>query len=112
MTELTETRIALNEALFRKTNEAIRRGQWPNEPGKLIRFRCECSVLDCGEAVEATIAEYERVRSEPRWFLILEDHLTPQAEEIVWRTDNFVVVEKTGVAGEVAEMTDPRTEAA
>lgn len=103
-----QRRVARNEALFRETNEAIERGQWRDDARKQIRFRCECSRLDCGEAVEATLAEYEHVRSFPRRFLVLAGHELPEVETVVSGTDRYVVVEKKGEAGEVAAATDPR----
>jgi hypothetical protein len=66
MDDETQRRAARNESLFRETNEAIERGHWPNEPDKLVRFRCECARLECSEAVSLTLAEYEQVRSGPR----------------------------------------------
>ncbi len=108
MDEETQRRLADNEGLFRETNEAIERGQWPNEPEKLIRFRCECYRLICGEAVEASLEEYEQVRKFPRRFLVVDGHNLPEVEVVVDATDRFVVVEKTDAAGEVAAATDPR----
>jgi hypothetical protein len=106
--EAEERRVARNEALFRDTNEAIERGQWPGEPDKVVRFRCECSRLDCGEAVEAKLAEYEQVRKSPRQFLVAASHQLLEIESVVDRTDRFVVVEKRDTAGELASATDPR----
>jgi hypothetical protein len=101
-------RIARNELLFRETNEAIERGQWPGEPDKIVRFRCECSRLECGEAVEVSLAEYEAVRESPRHFLLLAGHDLPEIETVVRRTASFVVVEKRDAAGELAAANDPR----
>lgn len=108
MSEEPESRMARNEVLFRETNEAIERGQWPGEQSKLVRFRCECSRLDCGDAVEITLGEYERVRSEPRRFVIAPGHETPEIETIVSRAPGHVIVEKQDAAGETAEALDPR----
>jgi hypothetical protein len=103
-----ERRVARNEVLFRDTNEAIERGQWPGEADKVVRFRCECSRLGCGEAVEARIAEYEQVRKSPRRFLLAAGHQLEEIESVVDTTDRFVVVEKKDAAGELAAATDPR----
>jgi len=101
-------RLAGNEALFRETNEAIERGQWSGEPDDVVRFRCECSRVDCGEAVEISLAGYERVRASPRRFIVAKEHDDPRLEDVVVRTDRYLVVEKRGEGGEVAEATDPR----
>jgi hypothetical protein len=104
----SERRLARNEGLFRETNEAIERGQWPNDPAKLVRFRCECSRMDCSQAIEITLAEYERVRDAPRRFVVVPGHEMVEIETVVSRASGHVVVEKRDVAGETAEATDPR----
>jgi hypothetical protein len=103
-----ERRVARNQALFRETNEAIERGQWPAEPGKVVRFRCECSRVDCGQAVKVTLADYEQVRESPRRFIVLEGHVDSRVEDVVAETNGYVIVEKRGTAGHVADATDPR----
>lgn len=97
-----------NESLFRETNEAIERGQWPNEPDKLVRFRCECARMECSEAVLLTLAEYEQVRSEGRRFLVVPGHELPEIEFVVSSNDRYSVVEKRTAAGQEAEAEDPR----
>ncbi len=109
MDEQAERRAARNEDLFRETNEAIERGMWPSDPETLVRFRCECSTIDCGHAVEVSLRDYERVRQSPRRFIVAYGHVTPEVETIVGRTARYVIVEKEGLAGAVAEATDPRS---
>ncbi len=106
--ELPE-QIARNEAIFREVNEAIEAGRWPGEEGSPIAFRCECGELGCSRLIELRSAEYEEIRSHPRRFFIAPDHEMPQAEEIVQRHANYVVVQKREKAGQLAEATDPRS---
>lgn len=108
MNDESERRLARNEVLFRDTNEAIERGQWPNDPVKQIRFRCECARLECGDAVELTLAEYEQVRNSPRRFLVAVGHETPEIETVVSRAPDYLIVEKQDEAGKIASATDPR----
>ena len=108
MSDKTDRRLARNEVLFRATNESIERGQWPGDPGKLVRFRCECSRLDCNEAVELTLPQYEQIRQSPRRFVVVAGHETPEIEMVVGSDEQFSVVEKRGAAGEMAAATDPR----
>ena len=103
-----EDRIARNEAAFRDVNERIANGQWPGDTDAPIAFRCECGNLGCNMLVEVTAAAYERVRADPRHFILLPGHEIHAVEVIVERDDGYVVVEKVGVAGEVAQATDPR----
>jgi hypothetical protein len=108
MHEESERRLARNEALFRKTNEAIARGQWPDDPQKPVRFRCECSRMGCDQAVEIALVDYERVRSFPRRFVLAPGHETPQIETVIHRGERHVVVEKQEAAGDTAAAADPR----
>lgn len=100
MHEEVERRLARNEALFRETNEAIERGQFPGEPDKVVRFRCECAVVECDQALEVTLGEYERIRENPRRFVVAFNHVAPGVEEVVEKTERYLVVEKRGAAGE------------
>jgi hypothetical protein len=108
VSEEAQQRVARNEALIRETNEAIERGQWPGEPEKVLRFRCECARIDCGEAIELTRLAYERIRQFPRRFIVVEGHVEPTVEDVVARVGRYLVVEKRGAGGELAEATDPR----
>lgn len=108
MQDESERRLARNESLFRETNEAIERGQWGDDPDKPVRFRCECSRLDCNEAVEVTLTQYEHVRRFPRRFLVRAGHEIPEIETVVDREAGHLVVEKHDAAGETAAATDPR----
>ena len=103
-----EDRIARNEAAFRDVNERIANGQWPGDADAPIAFRCECGNLSCNMLVEVTAAAYERVRADPRHFILLPGHEIDGVEVVVEREDGYVVVEKVGTAGEVAQATDPR----
>lgn len=109
MHEDAERRLARNEVLFRETNEAIERGQWHDDPAKPVRFRCECSRMECGEAVELTLPEYEQVRKFPRRFVMAEGHEIPEIETVVEHMGDHVVVEKREKAGETAAAADPRS---
>jgi len=104
-------RVGKNEALFRHVNERIEdvnRAFAP--PAERIDIVCECGTARCAERVELSVPDYERVRSDPRRFILLEGHDDPELERVVERGDGWVVVEKhEGEAAEVAEQTDPRS---
>jgi hypothetical protein len=101
-------RIAANEGAFREVNEGIARGQWPGEDDALRRFRCECARLGCNRMLELSVREYERIRANPRLFVVTPGHELPDAETVVEVSEGYVVVEKVGSAARVAEDTDPR----
>jgi len=104
MSSLWEQRAARNEALFREVNENIarleeRHGTTTAEPV----FLCECANADCADHVRVEPEVYTRVRKHPRLFLVIPGHQDPQLERVVETHRDYLIVEKTGVAGEVAE---------
>ena len=103
-----ERRVARNEAMLRDANEAIERGLWPGEEHRDVRFRCECSRLECNAVVELDLSDYEHVRQQERRFVMREGHERPDIELVVERHPGYIVVEKRGEAGAVAEREDPR----
>jgi predicted ThiF/HesA family dinucleotide-utilizing enzyme len=99
-------RVAMNEATFRRVNEGMEAGQ---DPEGMLAFFCECGRLGCNKLVELTRAEYEQVRANPRRFAIIDGHQIEEVEDVVHRTDRFIVVEKRGKPeSEIVEYTDPR----
>jgi hypothetical protein len=106
--EPLQRRVAANESVFREVNDAIERGLWPGEGNSLVAFRCECASLECNRLVELTPREYERVRDDPRRFLMVRGHELPEVETVVESHDDYVVVRKRAAAGDLAQATDPR----
>jgi hypothetical protein len=109
MDQNVQERLAANEDTFRQVNEGIVRGQWPGEEKKPISFRCECARLGCNLLIELPLFEYEAIREHPRRFFVVDGHELPEVEAVVDRRDGYVVVEKGGDAGELAETLDPRS---
>jgi len=101
--------VAANEAVFREVNEAIERGQWPGEEDERASFRCECSRPECAALISLTPRDYECVRTISRRFVMRPGHENPAVETVVERTPDYVVVEKRGEAGLVADASDPRS---
>ena len=101
-----EERAAQNEALFRSVNEQI---EQLGHIERLVAFVCECSDGTCTQKIELTIAEYEEVRSDARWFAIRPGHLTNEIEHVVRTNERYVIVEKdTPDAAAIVEDSDPR----
>jgi hypothetical protein len=101
-------RIAQNESAIRVVNERVEAGQWPNEPARSIAFLCECARLGCNVRLAMTVVEYERVRANPRRFILAPGHEIAGVDEVVERHDGYVVAEKVGAAGRGASELDPR----
>ena len=107
----TKRSIAENEVRFRAANERIEdAGERFRVGASTLPFICECGRLACVEVVRATIVQYEEVRANPRQFMCVIGHeITADGVGRVLRKESgFVVVEKLGVAGDVAEANDPR----
>ena len=106
MSSLWEQRAARNEALFREVNENIARleeqhGQTQTE----AVYVCECANAECIDKLAIDPATYRRVRQQGRLFFVRPGHEDPQLERVVERHADYLVVKKTGAAGEVAEQT-------
>lgn len=106
-------RIAENESRFRDANERIEEAVLEHEiTAFTMPFVCECGREECLKTLRLTLAEYELARQEPRFFLCIPGHevLGAGIGRLVRETSKFVIVEKVGVAGAVAEERDPRKE--
>jgi hypothetical protein len=106
----TPERVAQNNALFRKANETIseKGNEW--EVAGLLRALCECADTSCRAVLPLTHRQYEDIRANPRWFINAPGHHVNEngSVRIVADHDRFVIVEKIGEAGEVAEQLDQR----
>jgi hypothetical protein len=107
------TRAARNQSLFREINERVKQ---LNEGFSLVlpvgEWICECADDTCVERIELSAAEYEAVRVDGRHFLVApgDEHVLLDVERVTERTDRYWVVEKFGIAGEMADRFDPRSE--
>jgi hypothetical protein len=110
MGTLTEQRmIAESQVGFRETNERIEATADSVPMMGLIPFVCECPELGCSETVRLTFDEYEEIRAHPRRFFNVPGHernsVAAEAEVVLIVFDRFTVVEKIGMAGEIATAT-------
>src|SRR6478752_3106205 len=103
MSSLWEQRAARNEALFREVNENIARLEERYGGSTQSVFICECSSELCTEHLAVDEETYRRGREHPRRFLVLPGHVDETLETAVESHPGYVIVEKTGVAGEIAE---------
>jgi hypothetical protein len=108
MRDELQERLGANESVFREINEGIERGQWPGEEDAPASFRCECARLGCNELLELSVREYERVRANPRRFIVIPGHERPEVEIVVETGPGYLIVEKQDQAGEAAAESDPR----
>jgi hypothetical protein len=88
-----KVRRARTEALFRDVNERIAESAERFDASS-TQFICECADPSCTHRVEATLNEYEHVRSDGATFLLVAGHEHTDIERVVERRSRFNVVEK------------------
>jgi hypothetical protein len=105
-----ERRLALNETRFREINDTLEQaiGGMRHVPEE-IEFVCECANLDCRKQITLTRAEYEQVRADPMLFAVADGHEIPDVEDVVRRTDRFLIIRKHSGVERIVESTDPRS---
>jgi hypothetical protein len=99
-------RLALNQVVFREANEHLLELLGAS-PGT-TEFLCECSNLECTDAVPLTLLDYERARSRSNQFVIVPGHEIPEIEQVTSASDRYFLVRKL-YGAEYAEQTDPRS---
>jgi hypothetical protein len=101
---------AHTEALFRNVNERIAESA-ERFDAESTEFVCECADADCAHRVEATLEEYEEVRSDGATFLLVPGHAHADIERVVEDRGRFHVVEKAHKAVRATvKRLDPRAE--
>ena len=100
------TRLAKNEVFFREVNEIAAKDG--SRPSTSHVFFCECSSGGCIERIDLTGSEYEYVRANGDRFFVVPGHEDNSVERVVETHDRYLIVEKTGLAGIIAERADPR----
>jgi hypothetical protein len=97
-------RIGKNETLFREVNERI-----SELSAGSADFVCECGNRDCFEALQLTLAEYEEVRADPTWFVVVPGHEAADVEAVIEQHGHYLVMRKhEGEPAELAIDRDPR----
>jgi hypothetical protein len=106
-----EVKAAKNQSLFREVNERIKQvgaesKSWADNDDAI----CECANDFCSERIAVDQAEYESVRQTPTRFMVFpsDDHVFPDVEQVVVKTERYWVVEKVDQAAAVATKFDPR----
>jgi hypothetical protein len=100
-----EDRLARNEVLFRAINNRIRElaARFDHLSDEELSFICECADETCVERVTLTPQQYDDVRALPARFVVIPGHeATPLVERIVFRSNDFVIVRKVGLAADIA----------
>jgi hypothetical protein len=106
-----QERIARNEAMFREANERAKAWEERHGPDSEVElYFCECANPDCREKISLREADYERVRSDSRRFVIVPGHELPDVETVIERNEGWAIVEKTPEVTRTVEALDPRSD--
>ena len=100
-----------NETLFREVNERVDETATQfvgKDETSAQEYFCEFANADCTFRVTLTHEQYAAVRADPRQFVVLPLHFTPEVETLVTKHEGHWLVRKTGEAGEYVERLDPR----
>jgi hypothetical protein len=100
-----EARLARNEVMFRAINERIRElaARFEQAGADSLAFVCECADETCVERIRLTTQQYDDIRAIPARFVVVPGHeATPLVERVLYRSDEFVIVRKIGIAGDIA----------
>jgi hypothetical protein len=72
-----------------------------------MKCECECHRVECGNSFQITIDAYETVRTEGRRFVVTPGHQSDD-EALISIMDTYLVIEKVGEQGAMAEELNPR----
>jgi len=105
-----EKQVGRNEHEARASNELVSvEGEQADVAGPAtLAVQCECGDRSCHEQLSMTVSEYEEIRSESAHFAVLAGHELLDCERVVAAHDGYLIVEKFGDAGRVADASDPR----
>jgi hypothetical protein len=104
--ELIQERLARNQTAFREANERIESTAEGMALLGRVPFICECADPGCTEIVRLSLVEYEQIRQYATRFFNTPGHeilsVDAGASVVVGEMPGCVLVEKVGVAGEIA----------
>ncbi len=101
-TDRSVARAAENEVIFRNANQEIERRRAELDVPGLTPFLCECEEESCKTLIFLGQEEYADARVKPNFFILAPGHKF-RSGTIRSSTDRFILVEKDGLAKEIAE---------
>lgn len=92
----------MEQSRFRDANDRLRRivPSFGFKAGDRAPFICECADPGCFETVMLNLEEYDHVRANPSWFVLVAGHEDQEAmcERVVEAERGYATVEKVGIA--------------
>ena len=105
-----EERLGANEALWRSANERIEHWEERHAQTETELYYCECDDLNCHEKLKLRHADYERVRADPCYFVIVQGHEDPKIETVIEKQEGWAIVEKEPELEQEERRLDPRSD--
>lgn len=105
-------RRARNESFLRDVNDHIEEiaqafSKGDQDPAASeAEFLCECGHEQCREMVRLSVRAYEAIRREQTLFVVFPGHEDARVEDIVARSDGYVVVRKHPEDAALAQAAD------
>jgi hypothetical protein len=104
---------ARNQSIFREVNERLNEisqdtNDSPGVNGDSLDVICECEDTECRERLTLTRKEYEAMRKHANRFPVKPGHENGDVEDVVYREQTYVVVEKLHPGDLIAEALSPR----
>ena len=104
-------RIGLNESVFRNLNEQLKGLAEQFELEDQLLLVCECGYPECDKRLRVPAAEYEQIRADATFFVLVPGHELEDVEEVIAEHGGYNVVKKRdGTPAQVARETDPRSD--
>lgn len=106
-----QERLGRNEALYREVNERLKDlGESFSLVADSADFVCECGVATCAAPIRMTLEQYEHVRSNPHWFVVVPGHEILEIEAVIAEHEGWNLIEKhPGGPADLAAQADPRS---
>lgn len=65
-----------------------------------LEIMCECVVSECEDMITLARGSYDEARKDPRWFLVLPEHVLAGSDDPVHQYATHWIVEKVGLSAQ------------
>lgn len=94
--------------MYRTANERAKAWDERHSDTGVASYFCECAQPECRKKVRLRQADYERVRSDSRRFVIVPGHELPDVETVIEQNEGWAIIEKAPEVTPTVEALDPR----
>jgi hypothetical protein len=94
--------------MFRTANERAADWSERHDEGRDELYFCECADPECREKIAISRADYEKIRSDSRQFVLATGHEISDVETVVAEGPGWSIVKKEPEVTEIVEALDPR----